>query len=459
MNISQDLVNNLVAHPSEGLNVEIKRWIDPTSSEGIAKIAKGAIALRNRNGGYFVVGFDDDTLLPDQRNSPSDVRRTFHVDVIQGIISKYASIPFEVQVAFAVRAEQEFPVIVVPTGTTVPVACKKDLKDTNGKLLLREDGIYFRTLRSNGTPSSSLAKASDWRDIIEICFENREADIGRFLRRHLGGETALSGMISAIQPGPTTLEERARQLLSEVEQHRDEALKEAGLDKKVHELGSWSVLLVMTPPREPRGTDADFLNTIATANPQYTGWPVWLDSRGFTEKSSRPRRKKQAWEALIANPGRGFSSHFDYYRMDPKGVFYLWRALQDDMTEKVEPRTALDPALMLYRIIETIAVGLSFAKALKYHEDATLGFLFKWTGLKGRTLESWANRAVFISDGREAYDDVVEAYVEIPATTPLSAIAPYVDHATQELFTVFDGFRYPVKVIEDRVQRLLARKL
>lgn len=155
MNVSQDIIDSIVARPSEGLNLEIKRWIDPTSSDGIAKIVKGVIALRNRNGGYFVIGVDDKTLMPDRENVPPDVRGTFHIDLIQGIVSKYASTPFEVQVAFAVRDGQEFPVIAVPAGTTIPVACKKELKDASGKLLLREDGVYFRTLRSNGTPRSS----------------------------------------------------------------------------------------------------------------------------------------------------------------------------------------------------------------------------------------------------------------------------------------------------------------
>jgi hypothetical protein len=31
-----------------------------------------------------------------------------------------------------------------------------------------------------------IAQPKDWRDIFDRCFENREADIGRFLRRHSG---------------------------------------------------------------------------------------------------------------------------------------------------------------------------------------------------------------------------------------------------------------------------------
>ncbi|WP_392531095.1 hypothetical protein [Nostoc sp. C117] len=57
---NQDFLKNLVLNPSESLSVEIKRWIDPQSKEGIAKIAKACIALRNNDGGIFLVGFNND---------------------------------------------------------------------------------------------------------------------------------------------------------------------------------------------------------------------------------------------------------------------------------------------------------------------------------------------------------------------------------------------------------------
>src|SRR5271156_2767698 len=122
-------INALVSNPSEGLTVELKRWIDPTQPAGIAKIAKGAMALRNRNGGFFVIGFDNTTLSPDTANEPQNVKELFHVDTIQAIISKYASEPFEVSVEWSERDGRQYPVIVVPSGIKVPVASKRDLTD------------------------------------------------------------------------------------------------------------------------------------------------------------------------------------------------------------------------------------------------------------------------------------------------------------------------------------------
>ena len=70
---------------------------------GISKIVRAALALRNRNGGYIVICFDDKTSQPDIGNKPSNVRSAFHTDKIHGLISRYASELFEVRVAFGQR--------------------------------------------------------------------------------------------------------------------------------------------------------------------------------------------------------------------------------------------------------------------------------------------------------------------------------------------------------------------
>jgi hypothetical protein len=51
--IEKSIIDGLVANPSENLNVEVKRWIDPTQPTGEEKIVKGTFALRNRNGGFL----------------------------------------------------------------------------------------------------------------------------------------------------------------------------------------------------------------------------------------------------------------------------------------------------------------------------------------------------------------------------------------------------------------------
>jgi len=144
--IEQSVVDGLIGNPSESLNVELKRWIDPSQPAGIEKIVKGVFALRNRNGGFFVVGFDDKTLAPDVPNEPSNAKDLFHVDLIQGIISKYASDPFEIAIAWGERDGRQYPIIVAPSGVKVPVAAKRDLKD-GSRTALRVGAVLFSFTR------------------------------------------------------------------------------------------------------------------------------------------------------------------------------------------------------------------------------------------------------------------------------------------------------------------------
>lgn len=94
---SREVIESLVFKPRESLDVELKQWIDPQSPQGIAKVARACIALRNNNGGYLVIGFLDDG-TPDSANIPSDIRATFHLDVVQGIVSRYSSEKFGIEI-------------------------------------------------------------------------------------------------------------------------------------------------------------------------------------------------------------------------------------------------------------------------------------------------------------------------------------------------------------------------
>jgi predicted HTH transcriptional regulator len=57
-------IQSLIENPRERLSVELKHWFDPQTPEGVAKLVRAAIALRNNNGGYLVIGIDDKTHKP-----------------------------------------------------------------------------------------------------------------------------------------------------------------------------------------------------------------------------------------------------------------------------------------------------------------------------------------------------------------------------------------------------------
>jgi hypothetical protein len=330
-------------------------------------------------------------------------------------------------------------------------------------------------LHANGTVSTSEVRPGDWREIVEICLNNREADFGGFFRRQLAGTTpdAIRELLSPFlsvegTPGKGTLCDAARALLDEGHKRLliniAQRKQEGKFDDNFLKYGTWSTAFVISGDVPLRAADQSFLDLIASTNPGYTGWPAWLDSRHFTETSDRPRNQQGGWETLIATLGRDSLAHeVDFMRMDPKGKFYLWRVLEDDLREQIRglrPLVAFDPSLAVARIAEVMAVGLAFARAMGCAIETTrLAFAFNWTRLKGRTLAAWAQPARHIIGTHIANDDDATSCVEVPLETPPSALAPFVIAATRDLFAIFNGFAMAPNVVEQIVQQLVERRL
>jgi hypothetical protein len=452
----KSVIDALVANPTESLSVELKRWIDPTQPAAVEKFVKSLFALRNRNGGYLVIGFDNKTYQPDLANEPSNTRELFHPDRIQGVVSKYAADPFEVEIAWGERDGREYPVIVVAPGVRTPVATKRDLLDGK-RVAIREGAVYFRTLSSNGTPSSAEAKPSDWKDIVDICAENREADIGRFLRRHLGDASG-NALISIGGPPRPTMKAQTVTLLDDGISHFTRAASARNLSKTDTQIANgakFEVALLIDPLKSDELPTVTFHRTLAASNPELTGWPIWLDSSGFRDQTAWPVVKDGVWEAFILS-----GQYLDFYRFDPNGKFYLLRNLQDDTGQKAPAGTVLDPINVILSVAETIAAGLAFARGLGWTpEETKLRFAFRWSGLAGRKLESWANPGVYVRAYQSTATDTVTSYVEVSLETSTSAIAPAVQTVVKELFAQFGGYEFPTSSIEAWVKKLIERRL
>jgi hypothetical protein len=463
MAYEQSVIDALISAPSENLSVEIKRWIDPNTNQGISKIAKGLLALRNQDGGFFVIGIDDKTLRPDAHR-PANYKALFHPDLIQGIVSKYASDRFEIEVAWGIRDSEDYPVIVVPGGITAPVVSKSDLKDQD-RLLVRESAVYVRTLHSNGLISSAEARSRDWPNLMERCFSNREADIGRFIRRHLSSvnSASLIDLISQTAKPPPTLRDRAEKLLDDGEIRYRAAINDrklTGSQKALAEKsGFWSVGLVIDPPHPDALPDQNFGAIIGANNPQLSGWPVWLDARFNGKLEDRDKRKDSALEYLVVVSD--WSNHIDFARLDPTGQFFLHRIHQDDsVPSRVTAGAVIDPLLVIIRVAEAMAVGISFAKGLGWvPQETRLGFGFRWHNLKGRILSVWSKPFYFDHlGGGKAEDEDVSSFVEFSLDTPVSALPQFIEEVTRKLFIAFNGATVRQDLIEQFVKDFFERK-
>lgn len=450
-------LEHLLRSPGETLNVELKRWIDPSTPEGAAKIVKGCLALRNRNGGYLVIGVDDTSLAPLPCPPAIDAQTLFAGDVMQDLVSRYASEPFQVEVVFVPSPHARHPVLAVPSGVRTPVAVKRALGGPSGELL-RKGAVPFRTLHANGRVSTSEARPEDWRDVVEICFDNREADVAGFFRRHLSALTPeiLKTVFGAAmtEPSPALTNQAASFL--DAGHARFEAAA-ADVDVRIKpDWGGWEVGLVLDPALQDPVADRGFLDRVYAANPSYGGWPIWLDLRGMRDLS--PKVKDDGWEALAA-----FDSVFDvldFYRFEPQGRFFARRPHFDDsaaVSRGAQPRRILDPVSVLMDTGEALAVGLAIAQAFGVGEGAQLGFAWRWSGLRDRHLATFSPMelgAILVGQHGCEQAEVREALVVPASTSPLS-VAPYARAATRRLFAAFNGF----SVRETNVERIVAARL
>jgi hypothetical protein len=454
---TEDL-QRLIQNPTESLDVEIKRWLVPTTPMGRAKIAKASIALRNNNGGCLIIGFNNNG-EPDVDNAPDNAQELFHVDSIQEIVSRHSSQQFPVTVEFVEREGTVYPIICIPSGVESPVAAKSPINDGDGQALVSTDTVYVRTLVANNRVSTAPARWQDWQRLAKICFENREADIGTFLRRNLAGNPEVLQRLFA--PPPPTPAETALRLLDDGRERFRLFIEERNID--LPHFGTREAAIVINGDVPHYIANEDFLNQVLLTKPRHSGWTPWLDGRGSRDPNDRPRTSQGGWQGQqVLLDGSILGAHIDFWRIEPAGRFYCLRALEEDMPRagvlKPEPGKALDFLLQISSVAEIISIGLSFASSMEcVPETTTLTYAFRWTQLRGRWLCSLADSRRHFNSRAPAEDADFVGIVEVPMETPPAGIAAYVRTVIDPLFAVFAGANCDARVIEEIANETIER--
>ncbi len=234
--------------------------------------------------------------------------------------------------------------------------------------------------------------------------------------------------------------------------------------KEFPQIGTREAAIVIDGPIPPHRASSTFLNELQIAKPKHSGWTAWVDSRNAAAEADRPYVFDGAWEALLVDLHGGFlGPHFNFWRIDPKGLFYHLDGLEDDFLSDEMPRKpgrTLEFFLQVSRVTEIISVGLSFARSMgRKEEGVSLAFAFRWVRLADRRLVSWYDqRRSLHSRGRSHQDEIMTSTV-VPLEVAGSAIAAHVEEAINPLFELFDGTRLESRVVEGIVSDILDRHL
>jgi hypothetical protein len=266
------------------------------------------------------------------------------------------------------------------------------------------------------------------------------------------------------KPKAESAEEAQKKILERGLSRFKDILNERKVD--VSSFGFWDVALRIVPPPEDLAANSKFLETLRNANPDLTGWPVWLDSSSFHGEGDRPYVFNDAWEAFIYAPRQegsfGRWGHLDFWILDPNGDFFLRRVLQDDLGGSQGPTAGatVDPVIAVLRTAEAIAVGQQFAKAVNCPEESTdLYFTFKWSGLKGRQLEAWSSPMRWFNAGGPAKQESAVSTVVLPLSATRETVILRTHEAILPLTRVFGGYEIKEPIIRELVEKLLDRKL
>ncbi|MFL9897907.1 putative DNA binding domain-containing protein [Paraburkholderia fungorum] len=450
----------LLKNLSESFSVEVKSWFDPTSPEGKSKLVKAAIALRNNNGGRLVIGFDDNTMAPVSEGRPEQLRSVFGQDAIQALVTKYASESFEVLVQYAERDGLEFPVICVPPGVKTPVATKGEVKDpATQKPVLLMNTVYVRTLASNNTVSTASAKWQDWERLCAHCFDNREADIGRFVRRHFD-ETMLSrlGTLLAGSMTPPEVDPSAvsAQFLEVGRAAFDSRAARDG--RKLPEIGYLEIgAVVIGELREGLAPNRSMLNLIRSANRRFTGLPFFVTLDGAAD-GDRPRYLADGYEQMFVDlSGQWGNDIIDFWRIEP-GRLYGIRGFDEDLSKDLKVARVLAITVQLWRVADALVEAVAIAAAMVPDPSASsLAITLRWSELDGRRLSNARSSRFFSGIGSRADDKTAISSLMLPLDLPDSALAQRTAQALAPLYRKFQGWEISERTIEEEVRELLSK--
>src|SRR5258708_16639867 len=92
--ISPQRLDDLVTHPRESLEVELKPWLDLSDENQRANLAQAILALANHGGGFVVLGFTEvDGHWTPAPGGPPDAS-VYCQDTVNEIVKRYADPPF-----------------------------------------------------------------------------------------------------------------------------------------------------------------------------------------------------------------------------------------------------------------------------------------------------------------------------------------------------------------------------
>lgn len=170
-------LEELLATARERQNLEVKAGGPLDTDTGFsARAVRAVLGLSNlRDGGTLVIGVREAPQgqgLVREGVGHADLA-TWDNDRFTTIVNNYADPSVQLQVRHVSLDAKDFVTVRVAAFRETPTICKKSWKH-NDDLILREGGVYVRSLRK--TETAELSTSEDMRELLQLAVEKRLAD-------------------------------------------------------------------------------------------------------------------------------------------------------------------------------------------------------------------------------------------------------------------------------------------
>lgn len=439
-------LQDLLAYPREELGIELKAWLDLTDQGHKADLAKALIALTNHGGGHILIGFTKiDGSYVEAPNRPPTLD-AYSQDAVNGIVASYAEPQFHCQLHCVEHpaTKAAFAVIVVPGIHATPVRSRRDgPHDEKGKPRHVNINCYYT--RRPGPASEPPQSGQEWDQLIRRCVRASRDELISMLSNFLSGVPATNAM-------PVAPVDSLGTWIEEAETRRTALMKTPEIKARLSP-GIWTCAYRLIGAKN-KPSLAQFAEILRSVQGHETGWPPWLHL-GRPEMAPYP--VDGFVECFLENNSFNDGAHSDYWLGSPDGRMYLARGYQEDSPGNVPPATIFDLTIPMWRVGECLLHAQRLAEAMSDVPGINVVAAFRWSGLKGRKLVSWADPNRHLWGGRVSKQDTVRSTIETPANQISANLVALVAEVTNPVFNVFEFFEPPAALFSEELAKMLGR--
>lgn len=361
----------LITEPREDLAYEYKDWLDLTSKEHKATLAKAAIALANHGGGFIVIGFAEQEQTLKSRPRPEGIPEITQ-DSVNESVHLYAEPKFQCAMHLVSHPDTDVqhPVVIIPS-TTVPVMSMRECQG-----VIAQNRCY---VRKPGPKSEDPRTSEEWRILLNRCVRATRDEMLESIR------SIITGSVETQDSVPNALDD-LQNYCTAARGRWEEKVRNEPDDSPARFPHGYYEMAFSLIGATPANDLIELQGQLREAGRiDLSGWPPFLHS---SRQAPYPHEDfVEAWLGEVDRNGRRSqqSYFYDFWRASLDGQLYTIRAYFED-----EPDN--DPSHVFYTSTPVLRIGegLLFASrfAETFEEADQIAVYCRFTGLEGRYLAS-----------------------------------------------------------------------